>query len=34
VQRRVRRQQRVLGAVVGGFALLAGAAVAALARRK
>jgi kynurenine 3-monooxygenase len=33
VQRRVRRQQQVLSSVVGGFALLAGAAVAALTSR-
>jgi kynurenine 3-monooxygenase len=34
VQRRVRRQQQVLGGLLGGVALLAGAAVAAVARRK
>lgn len=34
VQRRVRRQQRVLGAVVGGAVLLAGAAILAGLRRK
>jgi len=34
VQRRVRRQQQVLGGVLGGVALLAGAAIAAVIGRK